>query len=80
MRKLKMRTAIMTNELTKFEDYQGALSTEQVKLLQDMFFKDSSPNEFKLFIHACNRSRLDPFMRQIYPFLDRDWETCLAKA
>ncbi len=39
----------------------------KLHLLKDMFSKDCSDQEFEIFIHACQRTGLDPFMKQIYP-------------
>ena len=49
----------------------------KVKLLKDMFFKDSTNDEFILFVHACERSGLDPFMKQIYPV--KRWDSKLHR-
>lgn len=40
---------------------------EKMQLLKDVFFKGASNDEFMLFAHACERTGLDPFMKQIYP-------------
>lgn len=39
---------------------------DKVELLKRTFCKGSTNDELELFIHACRRSGLDPFMRQIH--------------
>lgn len=41
-------------------------SPEKIALIRNTVCKGAGPNEFELFLHACNRTGLDPFMRQIY--------------
>lgn len=58
------------NELTTY-------SKDQVKLLQDTIAKGSSPQEFEIFLHACRRTGLDPFMRQIW--VVKRWDSTLQR-
>ena len=37
------------------------LDTDKLKLLRDTICKGATPQEFELFVHACNRTGLDPF-------------------
>ncbi len=37
------------------------------QLLKDLYFKTASDEEFLLFLHACEKTSLDPMMKQIYP-------------
>lgn len=51
--------------------------SQKLNLLKDVFFKDASNEEFMLFTHACERSGLDPFMKQIYPV--KRWDNTLKR-
>lgn len=50
---------------------------KKMQLLKDTFFKGSSNDEFMLFAHACERTGLDPFLKQIYPV--KRWDSTLKK-
>ena len=39
---------------------------DKLQLLKDTVCKGATPQEFELFVHACNRTGLDPFMKQIH--------------
>lgn len=43
-----------------------SLSDDKVELLKHTICKGATNHEFELFIHACKRTGLDPFMKQIY--------------
>lgn len=45
---------------------QETLEKSKVELLKNTICKGSSDEEFKLFLHACQRTGLDPFMKQVY--------------
>lgn len=49
----------------------------KTQLLKDTFCKGSSNNEFELFLHACKKSGLDPFMKQIHAV--KRWDSSLNK-
>lgn len=38
----------------------------KIKLLKNTICKGATDDEFQLFLHACERARLDPFMKQIH--------------
>jgi phage recombination protein Bet len=44
----------------------SGLSRDQIELLKRTICRGATDDEFKLFIHAVNHTRLDPFMRQIH--------------
>lgn len=50
---------------------------KKVKLLKDTFCKNSTHEELMLFVHACERSKLDPFMRQIHAV--KRWDANLKR-
>lgn len=54
------------------------LTDDKKDLLKATFFKGwATQEEFELFLHACSRTGLDPFMKQIYPV--KRWSTKLGR-
>lgn len=43
-----------------------SLPPEKIELLKKTICKGASDDQFTLFLHACNRCGLDPFMKQIH--------------
>lgn len=42
------------------------LSQDKIELIRNTICKGSTKDELSLFLHACKRTGLDPFMKQIY--------------
>lgn len=64
----------MTQQLIKPAEPQGSIADptalewtrDQVELLKRTICKGATDDELKLFVHACQRMRLDPFMKQVH--------------
>lgn len=54
------------NVVAIHEHNQIEWTEDKIKLLKNTICKGASDNELELFIHACKRSGLDPFMKQIH--------------
>lgn len=65
------------NQLAVQQNYSVIGNPEKKQLLKDTFFKGATDEEFMLFAHACERSGLDPFMKQIYPV--KRWDSKLGR-
>ncbi|MEN6512249.1 MAG: phage recombination protein Bet [Chloroherpetonaceae bacterium] len=55
--------------MPKYEDTAVAanhFSQKQIDILKNSICKGSSNEEFEIFLMACQKTKLDPFMRQIY--------------
>jgi len=50
---------------------------EKISLIKRMYCKNSTNDEFELFLHVCKRTGLDPTMRQIYPV--KRWDSSQKK-
>jgi phage recombination protein Bet len=59
------------NKVAVLQHNEGAISApifdnKQIEILKNSICKGASPEEFEVFIMACKKTGLDPFMRQIY--------------
>jgi phage recombination protein Bet len=54
-----------------------SLDKEKLELLRDTYCKGATHQEFMLFVHACERTKLDPFMRQIHAV--KRWDSTLRR-
>jgi len=60
------------NQLSLYENKGGGqnftplFDNKKLDLLKNTICKGSNDDEFELFLHACQRTGLDPFMKQIY--------------
>lgn len=57
-----------TTEITTTRNGESiaVFPNEKIELLKRTICKDSTDDELELFIHACKRTGLDPFMKQIH--------------
>lgn len=50
----------------------GYFTARQIETIKDVICKGASNNELQLFLYQCERTKLDPFSRQIYWIRRRD--------
>lgn len=56
----------MSNLVASSNAVTSTFGQDQIELIKRTICKGSSDDELKLFINVCNRTKLDPFARQIF--------------
>jgi phage recombination protein Bet len=56
----------MPNNIETNPTFQPNFSQKQIDILKNSICKGVSNEEFEMFLMACKKTQLDPFMRQIY--------------
>lgn len=55
----------MSELISRIDDFELKIMDKK-EVLKNLLCKDLTNAEFEVFLHACIRTRLDPFMKQIY--------------
>lgn len=60
------KVACLTSHQEQVIATQQQFSSKQIEILKNSICKGASTEEFEIFLMACTKTQLDPFMRQIY--------------
>ena len=58
----------MNNQVQLFDN-------SKIEIIKNMYFRGLDDDNLQIFLHACKRTGLDPFMRQIYAVMRKDYKT-----
>jgi phage recombination protein Bet len=48
---------------------------KNIEIIKNMYFRGLDNDNLQIFLHACKRTKLDPFMRQIYAVMRKNYKT-----
>jgi len=70
-----MTTAVATNQggALALAPNQATWTPQQLAVVRQLGMEDASPEDLQVFLHVCQRTRLDPFARQIYGITRQQW-------
>lgn len=72
-----MNKVALVNDNNHVVDFNNQFSNEQIQVLKNSICKGATNEEFQIFLMACKKTQLDPFMRQIYAV--KRWDSRLKR-